>query len=242
MTLSRNSEQRAYIGIGGAVAVAVVCVALSIHFEGGASLMQPRTIVLWIPLVFGYWIAVGLRASFFLPSELGAAWAFHVNTGGGSPSYWSGVRAAMIPVVLFPALALNAIVIAPLLGWAVAASHTLVVSSVLIAMVELLSLTTDFVPYTRVYEPGHARLKTRWPLYLLGMFLVAYVPVRVELELRHHPLSILLFPAGAALVIVAAEMTGRRFGATWKMEAVEPEDSDAATVLNIGGVSRSTLA
>src|SRR5687767_6307402 len=99
------------------------------------------------------------------------------NVGVFSPSYWSGVRAAMIPVVLLPAVALNAIVISPLLGWTVAAWHTLVVSSVLIAMVELLSLTTDFVPYTRVYEPGHARLKTRWPLYLLGMFFVAYVPV-----------------------------------------------------------------
>lgn len=241
MTLSRNGEQRAYIGIGGAVAVAVVGVALSRNFDGAASLMQPRTIVLWIPLVFGYWIAIGLRASFFLPSEIRAAWAFHVNTGGGNPSYWSGVRAAMIQVVLLPAVALNAIVISPLLGWTVAAWHTLVVSSVLIAMVELLSLTTDFVPYTQVYEPGHARLKTRWPLYLLGMFFVAYVPVRLELELLHRPLSILLFPAGAALVIVGAEITGRRFGATWKIEAVEPEDSDAATVLNIGAVSRSTI-
>jgi len=148
----------------------------------------------------------------------------------------------MIPVVLLPALALNSVVIAPLLGWRLAAWHTLVVSAVLILAVEMLSLTINFVPYTRAYEPGHARLKIRWPLYALGMFLVAYVPVQVELAILDRPRWFLLFVAITALAIVIVEIAGRRLGAAWAIEPVEWEDSDAATVLNIGNVSRSTVA
>ena len=37
------------------------------------------------------------------------------------------------------------------------------------------------VPFTRAYPPGHAKLKTRWHLYLLGMWAIAYVPVRMEM-------------------------------------------------------------
>jgi len=74
------------------------------------------------------------------------------------------------------------------------------------------------------------------------MFLVAYVPVQVELALFNRPRWLLLFLAVTALAIVMAEIAGRRLGAAWKIEPVEWEDSDAATVLNIGNVSRSMFA
>jgi hypothetical protein len=240
MTLGRNGEQRAYMGIGAAIAVAVISVALSRRFQGLDALMRPRTIVLWMPLVFGYWIAVGLRASFFVPSELRASWSFYANAMAIRSSYWSAMRASMIAVVLPPALTVNAIVVTPLVGLGIAAQHTLVVAAVLVLAVELLSLTVRFIPYTRVYEPGHARLKTRWPLYLMGMFLVSYVPVRLELRLLANGLSVLPLAAFAAVGIVAAEIIGHRIGLTWSIDLVEWEDSDAATVLNIGNVSRAT--
>jgi hypothetical protein len=239
MTLGRNSEQRAYMGIGAAIAVGVISVALSRKFGGLEALMRPRTIVLWMPLVFGYWIAIGLRASFFVPSDLRASWSFYANATAMRSSYWSAVRASMIAVVLLPAITVNAILVAPLLGLSIAARHTLVIAAVLILTVELLSLTVKFIPYTRVYEPGHAKLKTRWPLYLIGMFLVAYVPVRFELALLANGSSLLWAAAAVAVGIVAAEIIGHRTALTWSIEPVELEDSEAATVLNIGNVSRT---
>ena len=238
MTLSRNREQQAYGAVSAAIAVGVVTFALSRHFTGVASLMRPRTIVLWVPLVVGYWMAVGLRASFFVPSQLAAAWLFHANAKACRASYWSAVRAVMIVMVLGPAIIVNAAFVAPLVGWTIAAWHTLVVISVLILLSELLSLTVDFVPYTRAYEPGHTKLKTRWPLYLLGMFVTAYAPVRLELELLATPRSVLPLVAIVGLGIVVSEIVGRRLGTTWSLEPVELIDSDAATVLDIGGFAR----
>jgi hypothetical protein len=241
MTLGRNGEQRAYIGIGAAIAVGVTSVALSRRFDGLDALMQPRTIVLWAPLVFGYWIAIGLRASFFVPSELRASWSFYANANAAGSSYRSAVRASMIAVALLPAVAVNAMLVAPLVGLKIAAAHTLVVAVVLILMVDMLSLTINFIPYTRVYEPGHAKLKTRWPLYLIGMFMVAYVPVRFELAALANNLSLLWVAAGAAAGTAAAEIVARRTAIEWKIEPGELEDSEAATVLNIGNVSRAPL-
>src|SRR2546428_5973423 len=80
--------------------------------------------VLWIPLVLAYWLTVGCRAAFFVPSELPSAWTFGANAPARAAAYWSAVRAAMIAVVLPPTLVVTFVVTAPLVGWALAAWHT----------------------------------------------------------------------------------------------------------------------
>ena len=121
--------QQAPIAIAAALGVAIISVALVTREGGLAELQTPRTVVLWIPIVVGYWIVVGLRASFVLPTELKAAWAFRVHSRLPSASYWSGVRAAMIAFAIGPALLVDALVVLPLLGWRVAAIHALFVCS-----------------------------------------------------------------------------------------------------------------
>ncbi len=61
--------------------------------------------------------------------------------------------------------------------------HAWISCAALGVLVEALALTVRHVPFTRPYPPGHARIKTRWPLYLIGMYAVAYLPVRLELRL-----------------------------------------------------------
>ena len=45
--------------------------AAALSRAGGSfeSLTTPRTIVLWAPLLVAYWMTIGVRASFFVPSE-----------------------------------------------------------------------------------------------------------------------------------------------------------------------------
>ncbi len=72
--------QQAPIAIAASLGVAIVSIALATREGGLAELRTPRTVVLWIPIVLGYWVIVGLRASFVLPTELKAAWAFRVHS------------------------------------------------------------------------------------------------------------------------------------------------------------------
>lgn len=97
-TLARSRVQQAPIAITAALGVAIVSIALVTREGGLAELRTPRTVVLWIPIVIGYWVVVGLRASFALPTELKAAWAFRVHsqiapfdTAQGAPSRVEGL-------------------------------------------------------------------------------------------------------------------------------------------------------
>jgi hypothetical protein len=195
----------------------------------------PRTIVLWVPLLVAYWMTIGVRASFFVPSELPAAWTFRANGPAVARAYWSGTRAAMIAVIVPVAALVAAVVTAPLLGWRIAAWHTAFVALMTVAFVELVAITIDAIPFTRPYLPGHAKLKLRWPLYLLGMFAFALWPVRVELRSLGVDEPWLL--AYAAAAAIAFHLAGRRGGAWWSVDPREElaDDDGHIAVLNISG-------
>jgi hypothetical protein len=112
-----------------------------------------------------------------------------------------------------------------------------VVTAIVVLLCEVIALTIDFVPFTRAYPPGHSRLRTLWPLYLLGIFAVAVWPSRIELRLLNDPASLLrmvAWIAGAALVL---EIIGWWRALKWEM--TPPEDvpdglsSTSITVLSL---------
>jgi hypothetical protein len=234
-TLMRNRAQQAPIAINAAIAVPIVVGALSRAAGDIAALQRPRTIVLWIPLVLGYWAIVGLRAAFFVPSELPAAWALRANAPACHAAYWTGTRAALRTLLIPPALALTAGITIPLLGVRIAAWHTALVALMFMTVIEFVALTIDAVPFTWPYRPGHAKLKTRWPLYLLGMLVFAYWPIRLELRaFGGAEWSLLAWAAAAAL---AFHLAGRRAAHKWSVQPPEDfaEDGFSVTVLSLGG-------
>jgi hypothetical protein len=237
MTLARSRVQQAPIAIATALGVAIISVAIVTREGGLADLRTPRTVVLWIPIVIGYWVVVGLRASFVLPAELKAAWAFRVHSRLPSVSHWSGVRAAMLAFAIGPALFINALVVIPLLGWQVAAIHALVVTVAIAITAQFASLLVEGVPFTRAYPPGHAKLKTRWHLYLLGMWAIAYLPVRWEMPVLNDPWGLAVLVGKGLVVLALLEIVGRYRARTWTLppeSEFDDADPEALTFLNLG--------
>lgn len=237
ITIARSRTQQTPIAMNAAVGVAIVLAALT-RARDLASLGHPRVIVLWIPLVVAYWLTVGVRAAFFVPSELPAAWTFHANAPDAAPGYWAAVRAVMLAWVLPPILALSITVTLPLLGWSVAAWHTVLVGLVTTALVEGAALTVTALPFTRAYEPGRAKLRTRWWLYVVGTGAFAYCPARFELTRIAHPETIAPLLGCLVAVIAALESSGRRRGGRWPERPVEDWDDplSAVRVLDLAGV------
>jgi hypothetical protein len=218
-TLARSRVQQAPIAIAAALGVAIISVALVTREGALPELRAPRAAVLWIPIVIGYWTVIGLRASFVLPSELKACWVLRVHSQLPCVSYWSGVRAAMFAFAIGPALLVNVLVVLPLVGWRIAAAHALVVTLAVAITAQFASLLVEGVPFTRAYPPGHAKLKTRWQFYLLGMWAIAYLIVE-----------------GIA-VLGVLEVVGRRRARQWTMAPesdVDDTDPEALTFLNLG--------
>jgi hypothetical protein len=160
LTLVRSPAQRMPVIVTTAIAVTMIATALTRPPTTLASLMQPRPAVLWIPLVLAYWITIGLRASFYMPSELAAAWTFRNNGGERrADAPFLGSRAAMMAIVLPAAIVISAAVTWLLLGWKIAAFHSVFVAAMTALWVELSALTIPHIPFTQAYAPGHARLK-----------------------------------------------------------------------------------
>jgi hypothetical protein len=243
IALARSRAQQVPIAIAASLGVAIASVALATRPGGVAELQAARTVVLWVPMVIGYWVIIGLRASFHVPTELRAAWLFRVHSAQPANSYWSGVRASMIAFALLPSLLANALVVLPLAGWKIAAWHAGFVCLAVVIAAQAASLSVDSVPFTRAYPPGHTKLRTRWPLYLGGMYAVAYWPVRWELAARHSPIALLELAAAGCAAIIVLELIGRHAALQWKIEPeVEFDDNpEALTVLNLGQVDPKPL-
>ena len=242
LTVARNGVQQGPIAINAAIGVAFVIAALSRRASDLSSLMHPRTVVLWIPMVLGYWLAIGVRASFFVPSELEASWAFRANAPDSARACWSAVRASMVALVVPPTLLITVVLTTPLLGWRVTAYHALFVCAMTTLLVEWLALTIHHIPFTRPYQPGHAKLKTRWWIYFLGLMAFAYLPVRLELRTFNNVGAQLAAVTAICASIILLDVVGRwRAGSRLMDDCAEEAAHDFAglTVLDLTGPSEN---
>jgi hypothetical protein len=241
LTLARTREPRVPIAINAAIGATLVVAALSTHTRNLASLTHPRTAVLWIPLVLSYWIAVGVRASFFVPSEAPAAWVFRLHARNDPSASWLAVRASMMALVVPPTVLIAAVVMVPLLGWGAGAWHVLFALAMAVLVVQVLTLTLRHIPFTRPSQPGHAQLKTRWWIYVVGLFTFAYGPARWELGTLGDPIALFEAIALMAAAIALLEVVGRRTVRNWSVESEDEASNDLSslTVLGLGGLMQS---
>lgn len=239
ITLARNRMQQAPIATAAAIGFAIAMAALSRGAGDISSLMHPRTIVLWTPLVIGFWLAIGTRHAFFVPAELPAAWTFRTNSVANRVATWKAIRAALMAVTAIPAVAVAG-VLSILIGWRLALMHAWISCAVLGVLVELLALTVRHIPFTRPYPPGHTRLKTRWPLYLIAMFGVAYYPVQFELYQLRHGTSLLVTGVCITVAVTLLDVIGRHAARRLSEPSEEPDtDLSSTTVLDISGALQS---
>jgi hypothetical protein len=228
MTIARERTQQTPIAVNAAVGAAVIVLLLA---RARANIEE---VLLAVPLILVYWVGIGLRAAFFVPSELAAAWSFRCNAPMGSTLFWSAVRASAIGVLLPLALVCDA-PLAFLVGVRAAAWHALLSAALAIVVAETIALTVDFVPFTRPYEPGHARLKTRWPLYLIGMYLAAFWPARAATQAAGDPPRLLAVAGSLLALALILELVGRRRARRWSLDpADEVGEESGVNVLGIG--------
>jgi hypothetical protein len=233
-TLARSSAHQATIAVNAAIGVTMAVASLMRGSGDVAQIMRPRTAVLWIPLVLTYWTGVGLRAAFFVPAEVHAGWAFRFHGPLRTPAYWSAARAAAIAFLVPTAVVADAL-IAPLIGWRAAAWHAAIAIGAAVLLAETIALTIDFLPFTRPYLPGHAKLKTRWPLYVIGLYVFAIWPARAALHAAGSPAEIVSIAAWLILFAGALEIAGRLRAGTWRMNPIDEfEDESAIAVLDLG--------
>ncbi len=185
------------MAVGAAMAVVVPLAATSLSpLDDG-----PAATGLAIPIVLMTAILVGLRISYAMPAELGAAWLFRASAGRD----WHQHRIAARRLMLAAGVALPTALTIPVFGadWGigVALLHALVCVTLGVLIVEGLLIDFDGVPCSSPFEPGQARLESRWPWYLAGMSIAMIgIPLNeAELLITGRPLGLLILAAVFAI-------------------------------------------
>jgi len=228
-TIARSRAQQGPIAVNAAIGAAAIVMALA----------RERRDAIWVllaaPLVLTYWLGVGLRASFFVPSDLPASWTFGCHAPRAPRAYWAAVRASAIGFLLPFAVAADALLI-PAIGVRAAALHGLLVLAVTALVAEGVAATIDFVPFTRAYRPGHARLKTRWPLYLLLLAVIGFAPAVAARRALGDGAAAAALAAKIAAVAVVVHCVGRVRASRWSVDEIDErlDGSDRIAVLDIG--------
>ena len=235
LTLARDRSQQAPVALYSAVGAAVIIVALAQNTSDVQGLMKPRTAMLWIPLVMAYWLTLGLRAAFFKPSDLPAAWSFRLYGEASGMAQWLAVRAAMLGFV-WPRAFVMAIALGPFIGWRVALWHAVIVCALTVMLVDVLALTVRQIPFTRAYEPGHVRLRSRWPFYALGLFVFGYVPARWELHLLQGSGGLAVMMLVVLALAAGVSLVTRLIASMRSSEAAGEEEAADFGVGRLGGL------
>jgi hypothetical protein len=240
MTIVRNRTQQAPIAINAALGLAMITVRFGGHTTF-SRVMQTPSAVLAIPLMMLFWVGIGIRASFFVPSELAAAWAFRANAPRKTSAYARGTRAAIVGFVAPPAVVLALALAAPTLGWTRAIIHATFTLFLVIALADFVVLTVDHIPFTRPYVPGHARLRTRWPLYLFGAQGFAWGLTALELFAWNEPHGTALLLSLTACVVASFELAvkAHAIDADARRDGELEDDPSSITVLDLNGFAHT---
>jgi hypothetical protein len=83
-----------------------------------------------------------------------------------------------------------------------------------------------------------AKLRTRWWLYVAGLWAFAYWPARFEVSTIGHPVALAPLLGGLAVAIAILEALGRSRVASWSVRPREDFDDPLSRVrvLDISGV------
>lgn len=236
VTMVRDRAPQAMLAMNAALGVVMIAIELTRRDSDAAGIFYPSIAVARIPLLAAYWLAIGLRASFFMPSQLPAAWALRTNTLAGPRVNHSAIRGAAATLLVPPVSVLAFVLSVMSSGWLRAMWHASFVALATLVLVELIALTVPFVPFARPYEPGHAKLKTRWPLYAFGVYLFAYVLARVEQAYLSDTRSFMELLSGLAATAVALDIAGALRSRRLAVDAGVAVDADVGriAVLDIG--------
>jgi len=238
-TIARNRMQQALVAINASIGLAMFILELARHRGGLASAVRAPEVLLAMPLMLAFWTCIGLRAAFFVPSELPAAWTFRANAPRGTSAYALATRAAVVAVVGPPTVVAALATAALAYGWPVAARHASFVLLLVVALADFVVLTIDHVPFTRPYRPGHAKLKTRWPLYVLGAYGFSSGLAALELAVWNHRWHSAALLTGAVIAVAVFEAAVRRSGRDWPALPTEEitDDFFKVTALNLSNAA-----
>jgi hypothetical protein len=168
-----------YVGVAAAL---VVTTLTRLVVKGGTSALDtPSVALLSVPLVFYFFVLVGMRALFGIPIEIKANWVFRFHLRDDHRcSAIAGARLALLLAVVAPVAIAAGLLGTALWGPATGVVHLVVTAALGILLADVLMTGLRKIPFACTYYPGRSRAATLWPLFVVGFLAYAYVLANIE--------------------------------------------------------------
>jgi len=229
-SLVRSRQHRLLLSLYVAIALAFVLSGIvPLVLRGDpAALAQPGVAITSAPLVVMFFVLVGLRALFAIPIEPKANWIFRLREPANRRAVVAGVRRALMMACVLPVtLAAGASVGIPW-GLRLGLAHALFCALMGILLTELLLIRFCKVPFTCMYFPGRARMRTMWPFYLVGFSAYTYTAGALEADILLRDLSAYSIFCGLVAFAIAVLTVTRALWLTGATNlSFEESDPDA---------------
>ena len=219
-----------YFGLAIATCVASI---LIIEVHGTFLIDTPSSWVLALPLVFQFFLVMGLRSSFRIPTDMQANWPFRLS----QPSLPDALNASVLVMAIMAMLPIAAISIAVTLPlWPIAdvfrAAGLQLLSGLL--LIEAALLHWSKVPFACEHVPSTDSLKIWWLAYAIALYNYAFTLSDWQAAALGSTFAMTSYLAACALAIVILRVIRYRHwrGQALQFDAVYPH---AVERLNLSG-------
>jgi len=230
-TLGRSRQHRMVLTGFGAIALAVIFESIvSLAFSGGYHAISAHTpalrqVIVSAPLALSLFVLCGFRYLFRLPVELRANWVFRMNEPGNRLILLAGVERFLIYCAILPVALITMPFEMRLLGAMSGFVVTLACLLCSFALMELLLMQSEKIPFTSSYLPGRQPLILTVVLYAVAVILYVSILASVVNWCLHSTGSEVALIAALLAVWWKARTTRRdlrQFGQLEFEEIIEP--------------------
>ena len=209
---------------------------LSQGIRGRLSVDQPAAFLVVIPLILIFFLVLGLRAAFAVPTDLAANWAFRIVGPRSVLESRSAARLAFYTVAVLPVLAVTVAVA----GWQWGTGVGLRLGAMHLAAGVLLTEVAlrghESVPFTKSRALSTSSLKVGVALAIGLIYFVAFRFDGLQLWVLATPSRTAGYVVTHLLVAVIVAVTGRRRSRT-ELATFDAPDDHAVTQLKLSEAS-----
>jgi hypothetical protein len=188
--------------VGAAVAIVVSTLIPLVASGKLLAFETPSVVLLSVPLVFYFFVLVGMRALFGIPIEIKANWVFRLHAPEDRiHAAVAGARLALLLAVVAPIAIAAGLLGMALWGARDGAIHLAFTAALGMLLVDVLLIGLRKIPFACTYYPGRSRAPTLWPLFVVAFVVYAYVLAGTESAAMKNRLLLGVFLGSVAVVI-----------------------------------------
>lgn len=222
-----------YLGLGVAVAGTRV---LSVSLRSRVSLGQPADYLLVVPLVVTFFLVLGLRAAFAVPTDMPANWAFRLVGPRNLLDGRSAPRLALYAIAVLPVGAVTLLAATWLWGAATATAITVMHAASGVMLCEVALRGHEAVPFTKARGLSTSSLQVGVAGAIGAVYVFAFRFDDLQLWALGTPLRTAGYVLAALTITVLIAVAGRR-RARAEAATFDAPDEHAVTQLKLSEAS-----